>query len=132
MGSLTVFLVEDNPLIRDHLIPALRDLAGAQVLAIAESEREAIDWLAGHKGGWDLAVVDLFLKEGTGLGVINWTCGRLQRQKVAVLTNYATNESRRMCRQAGADVFFDKSIQLDLFFEYCRRLGTSNAGPAHP
>ena len=128
MGSLTVFLVEDNPLIRAHLIPALQDLAGAQVLAIAESEGEAVGWLAGHKGGWDLAVVDLFLKEGTGLGVVSWTFGRLARQKVAVLTNYATDETRILCRRAGADAIFDKSYELDQFFDYCQRLSTPDAG----
>lgn len=132
MVALTVFLVEDNPLIRAHLIPALEDLAGAQILAIAESESEAVGWLAGHKGGWDLAVVDLFLKEGTGLGVLDWTCGRLARQKVAVLTNYATDDTRRLCRRAGADAIFDKSFELDQFFDFCQRLAGPGAAPAPP
>jgi len=76
MSALTVFLVEDNPLIQAQLIPALHDLASAQVLAAVETEKEAVAWLAQHKGGWDLTVVDLFLKQGNGIGVVNWTCGR--------------------------------------------------------
>jgi hypothetical protein len=35
MNALTVFLVEDNPRIRDHLIPALADLGSASVMAAA-------------------------------------------------------------------------------------------------
>lgn len=39
--ALSVFLVEDNPNIRDSLIPALSNLGAARVAATAESEDEA-------------------------------------------------------------------------------------------
>ena len=119
MAGLSVFLVEDNQNIRDHLIPALADLGSASVMAIAQSEQEAIAWLARHKGQWDLAVVDLFLKQGSGLRVVVWCQGREPRQRVAVLTNYPTDIVRQACLDAGADAFFDKSTQLDEFFEFC-------------
>lgn len=119
MAALSVFLVEDNPLIRTHLVPALADLGSASVMGTAETEAEAIDWLAKHKGQWDLAVVDLLLKDGNGLGVIEWAMGREPRQRVVVLTNYATDATRQACKQAGADATFDKSTELEEFFEYC-------------
>jgi DNA-binding NarL/FixJ family response regulator len=117
--SLTVFLVEDNPRIRENLIPALSELGSASVMATAESEQEAIAWLARHKGGWDLAVVDFVLKQGTGLGVVKWCYGREPRQRVVVLTNYPTPAIRSACLAAGADAVFDKSTELDAFFDYC-------------
>jgi DNA-binding NarL/FixJ family response regulator len=119
MAALSVFLVEDNPRIRAHLVPALADLGSASVMGTAETEAEAIDWLAKHKGQWDLAVVDLFLKEGNGLGVVEWAMGREPRQRVVVLSNYATEAMREACKQAGADAIFDKSTELEEFFEYC-------------
>lgn len=118
---LTVFLVEDNPRIRDSLVPALADLGEASVAATAESEQEAIGWLARHKNKWDLAVVDFLLKDGSGLGVVRWCEGRGPRQHVVVLTNYATEMTRSACLQAGADEVFDKSTELELFFDYCRQ-----------
>jgi len=117
--ALAVFLVEDNPRIRENLIPALADLGSASVMATAESEQEAIGWLARHKGQWDLAVVDFMLKEGTGLGVVKWCDGREPNQRVVVLTNYPTQATRSACMAAGADALFDKSTQLDEFFDYC-------------
>ena len=114
--ALAVFLVEDNEMIRNHLIPALFDLGSASVMATAESEQEAIGWLAGHKGKWDLAVVDFILREGTGLGVVKWCNGRESHQRVVVLSNYATATTRSSCRDAGADAVFDKSTELDEFF----------------
>lgn len=115
----SIFLVEDSSTIRQHLIPALEDLSAASVMATAETEDEAIGWLAGHKGQWDLAVVDLFLREGNGLAVVNWCNGRAPHQRVVVLTNYAREDARQRCLDAGADRVFDKSIELDAFFEFC-------------
>lgn len=119
MAGLSVFLVEDNPRIKEHLIPALSDLGAASVMATAESEDEAIGWLSEHKGQWDLAVVDFFLKQGTGLSVVKWCKGRDPTQRVAVLTNYPTQATRNACTDAGADAVFDKSTELEEFFEYC-------------
>ncbi|MDM0002245.1 response regulator [Variovorax sp. J22P240] len=119
MLALSVFLVEDNCNIREQLIPALEVLSSANVMAVAASEDEAIEWLARHKGQWDLAVVDIFLERGSGLGVIRWCEGREPRQRLAVLTNDATDAMRAACRAAGADAIFDKASELERFFEFC-------------
>lgn len=126
MLTLYVFLVEDNPLIACHLSSALGDLTTADIVARAEREDEAIEWLAAHKGKWHLAVVDLFLKQGNGLEVVRWAAGREAWQKVVVLTNYANEQTRTRCLEAGADRVFDKSTELDSFFEFCNSLSSSN------
>lgn len=71
--SLSTFLVEDNPVIREHLVSAMEDLIGAKIVAQVETEADAIDWIQAHPRTWTLAVVDLFLREGSGLGVV-WAC----------------------------------------------------------
>lgn len=117
--AISIFLVEDNPQIRANLIPALEELSSANVIAVAESEDEAITWLSHNKGKWDLAVIDFFLKEGTGVGVVRWCDGREPDQRVVVLTNYPTAATRIAFKDAGADRVFDKSTELEAFFEYC-------------
>lgn len=117
--TLKVFLVEDNQTIRDNLIPTLADLAHAEVVGIAEGERDANTWLASHPDGWELAVVDLFLKEGSGLGVLRELQGRSQHQHAVVLTNYPTPSIRHRSLALGADAVFDKSTELDAFFAFC-------------
>jgi DNA-binding NarL/FixJ family response regulator len=119
--ELCIFLVEDNQQIRDNLIPALDDLGLARVVGFADSEPEAIEWLAQNEHSWDIVVVDLFLKEGSGLGVLQWVQPRRNaRQHVVVLSNYATSVMRENCRASGADAVFDKSTELDEFFDYCQ------------
>ena len=117
--ALITFLVEDNPTIRDNLIPAMEDLVNASIVGFAETEADAARWLVEHRDEWHLAVVDLFLKEGSGLGVLASCRERGPHQRVVVLTNYATTDIRERCIKLGANAVFDKSNELDAFLAYC-------------
>ena len=120
--AVITFLVEDNKTIRDQLIPTLEDLTRARVLGTAETEAQAIHWLKAHDGDWDIAVVDLFLKEGSGLGVLRGCEQRAPHQFVVILSNYATREMRAQCLALGANAVFDKSTELDHFFHFVERI----------
>jgi DNA-binding NarL/FixJ family response regulator len=118
--ALITYLVEDNPTILDNLIEALQEISGVKVTAHAATEAEATRWLTMHDGHWHLAIVDLFLKEGSGLGILASCRHRASYQKVVVLTNYATPEIRKRAAELGADAVFDKSSELDDLFAYCQ------------
>lgn len=117
--ELRTYIVEDNATIRENLIGALEELASIRPLGWAETEHQATDWLVGHERSWDLAIVDLFLKQGSGLGVIEACRARAPSQRVVVLSNYATTDMRKRCMQLGADAVFDKSNEIDALVEYC-------------
>jgi len=115
---LRIYLVEDSPVIRDSLAESLEELARARIVGWASKESEAVQWLNENKASWDLAIVDLFLLEGSGLGVVMNCRERDLRQKVIVLTNYATPAVRERCLAIGADAVFDKSNEIDEFTRY--------------
>ena len=117
--ALITFLVEDNQTIRDNLVPALEDLVNAHVIGFADTEADAAHWLLAHPDAWHLLIVDLFLKEGSGLGVLASAQTRKTAQRVVVLSNYVTNDIRARCAALGADAVFDKSRELDAFIDYC-------------
>jgi two-component system OmpR family response regulator len=117
--ELRTYIVEDNATIRENLIGTLEELARIRALGWAETENEAKAWLVGHEGQWDLAIVDLFLKQGSGLGVLEACLGRQAGGRVVVLSNYATADMRKRCAQLGADAVFDKSNEIDALVEYC-------------
>ncbi len=117
---LIAILVEDSPTIRDNLVGALQELVGVRVIAFAETASEAIERLADHAAAWQLIIVDLFLKEGSGLAVVRACQGRASHQRVVVLSNYATVTMRDRCIALGADAVFDKSTELEAFFDFCR------------
>jgi two-component system OmpR family response regulator len=121
--ELRTYVVEDNATIRENLIGTLEELASVLALGWSESEADARHWLATHRGGWDLAIVDLFLKQGSGLGVLEACQERGRSQRVIVLSNYATADMRKRCAQLGADAVFDKSNEIDALVDYCLALG---------
>jgi two-component system OmpR family response regulator len=120
--ELRTYIVEDNATIRENLIGTLEELASVHSLGWSETEADARAWLGSHGSAWDLAIVDLFLKQGSGLGVLQACHERGRGQRVVVLSNYATDDMRRRCAQLGADAVFDKSNEIDALVDYCLAL----------
>jgi len=124
---LKTFIVEDNPTIRENLIATLEELASVEAVGTADTENEGKAWLTTKSGDWDLAIIDLFLKQGSGLGVLSACRNRKPSQKVVVLSNYATADIRQRCAQIGVDAVFDKSNEIDALVDYCIQLGSTSA-----
>lgn len=116
---LKIYIVEDNPTIRENLIGTLEELAGVTAVGMAETENDGKAWLTDRQQDWDLAIVDLFLKQGSGLGVLAACRDRPSRRKVVVLSNYATADIRQRCAQLGVDAVFDKSNEIDALVDFC-------------
>ena len=116
---LKTYLIEDNPTIRDNLIATLEELAGVDTIGSADTENEGKTWLLNNPQQWDLAILDLFLKEGSGLGVLQACSARRSEQKIVVLSNYATPDVRKRCEQLGVDAVFDKSNEIESLIAYC-------------
>jgi DNA-binding NarL/FixJ family response regulator len=117
--KLRTYIVEDNATIRENLIGTLEELAEVEAVGIAETEDEGKEWLTSHTSQWDLAIVDLFLRQGSGLGVLAACRNRLSAQKMVVLSNYATPDVRMRCAQLGVDAVFDKSNEIEALVDYC-------------
>jgi DNA-binding NarL/FixJ family response regulator len=130
--KLRTFIVEDNATIRENLVGTLEELASIVSVGVADTEDDGKGWLASHPAQWDLAIVDLFLRQGSGLGVLAACRSRLPHQRVLVLSNYATPDVRMRCAQLGVDAVFDKSNEIDALVDYCIDLGKSlPEAPAH-
>ncbi len=125
--KLRTFFVEDNPTIRENLIATLAELADVEAVGLAETEADASEWLSINPGAWDLVIVDLFLREGSGLGIVTSFQQRLSSQKLLVLSNYATADVRERCLELNADAVFDKSNEIDALIDFCIDLNTAKA-----
>lgn len=127
--KIKTFIVEDSPTIRENLIATLEELTEVSTVGTAETETEGVTWLTSDSNDWHLAIVDLFLKQGTGLGVVSACKNRLPHQKVIVLSNYATPDIRKQCALLGADEVFDKSTEIELLLEFCGNLSLRLSEP---
>jgi DNA-binding NarL/FixJ family response regulator len=111
-GKVRVILIEDSESIRMRLAEALSEIEHIEVIGYAETEAEAISLL--RHIGWDVAVLDLQLKAGTGIGVLKSVTPdeRPPKSSIIVFTNYAFPQYKDRCLQLGAQGFFDKSREL--------------------
>ncbi len=121
-NPIRTFLVEDSPVIRESLIATLEELLPLEVVGSAEDEAGALQWLGKPDHAVDLVIVDIFLKSGSGLGVLLGAQALALHCKRVVLSNYATQEMRRKCLSLGADRVFDKSQEIEALISYCERL----------
>ena len=128
LQSLRTYIVEDSPVIRENLIATLEELVPVEVVGTAEDERSALHWLAQPGNQADLLIIDIFLKSGTGLGVLRAASAPAGRGQIVVLSNFATPDMRRKCLELGADQVFDKSNEIDALIHYCCRLAGGDAG----
>ena len=117
--KMRTFLIEDNHLILENLVSTLEELAPVEAIGMADSEEEGAAWLSSHSEQWDLAIVDLFLRQGSGLGILAACRLRDEQQKVVALSNYPTSEVRLRCAQLGVDAVFDKSTAIGALVNYC-------------
>jgi len=130
MGTVRIYLVEDSSIIRENLADALRESAAVEIAGCADDEATAIAWLsrAGHT--CDLVIVDIFLKSGSGLGVLKAMAAASPSPKRIVLSNHATPDIRAKCLELGATEVFDKSNELDEMLGWLKRFSQSGHGAA--
>jgi DNA-binding NarL/FixJ family response regulator len=132
MPPLKTYIVEDSPVIRENLIATLEELVPVEVVGTADDESSAVSWLARPSNDCELVIVDIFLKNGSGLGVLRAAQEHPQRHKLVVLSNYATSDMRRRCLALGADKVFDKSSEIDALLRYCGRLAAGEPLDSRP
>jgi DNA-binding NarL/FixJ family response regulator len=127
---LRVLLIEDSPLIRERLAESLATPGRVEIIGQADSEQAAIGLLAAAP--WDVMVLDLQLRHGTGLGVLRaLTSRRPANAKVIVLTNYAFPQYRAKSLALGADFFFDKAREYHRVREVLDSLASERTSGAH-
>ena len=116
--QLAVFVVEDNAEIQENLVEALEELTCVKVVGCTATEEGALEWLRAPNH-WDMVIVDLFLKGGSGMRLVQHMHRARPEQKIIVFSNYVNASVRKRCAQLGVDAVFDKSTEIDALVDYC-------------
>ena len=116
---LKVFLIEDSALLQELLGGMLSELDGVDFCGCADGEAQALQRLA--EAPVDLVIIDIELKQGSGIGVLDalqTDSERYGKPRKVVLTNYAHATMRQRCDRFGMDAFFDKSLHINQLIDY--------------
>jgi DNA-binding NarL/FixJ family response regulator len=127
--ALRVFMVEDA----DNMLSLMKELCLAlgemEIVGTSGTEAEAIDWLEQNRGGWDVAVLDLVLSQGSGINLVSRARTTHRTGQIAVFSGYATPGVEEHCKRLGADAVFDKR-DTQRFVEWLELLRLKASGPS--
>lgn len=107
--TLRAIIVEDNPVLCDHLCELVSGTGDYEILGIADSVEGGLDLL---KQQPDIALVDLDLIDGHGSDIIS-AAAATGTCKVLVVTIFADEQSVLCAFEAGADGFILKDSTLN-------------------
>jgi DNA-binding NarL/FixJ family response regulator len=108
--AVKVFIVEDSATIRERLTELMDEVDGAAVVGSADTPSDAIAGILNTRP--DCVVLDYQLLGGTGIDVLRAVHPKASGIVFVVLTNHANPQYRRLCQEAGASWFFDKSTEF--------------------
>jgi DNA-binding NarL/FixJ family response regulator len=119
--KLKVFLIEDAQRIRSVLIEVLQQIENVEVVGFAESEKDALSQLRSIE--WDIAIVDIGLREGSGLAVLS-ALKNDERDygKRLVFTSSPSRALKFRTLSLGAEGFFDKSFEMDMLVDHIQAM----------
>ncbi|MFC5496858.1 response regulator [Caenimonas terrae] len=123
--TVKMLLVEDRPQVWGLVLDLLSTVGDFTLAKAVSTEAEANLWLEENPGQWDLAVVDLVLEQGTGLGVLARARQHARGAKIVVFSEYITQGMRKHCLELGADEAFQKSTDTKAFVDYCAGVAAS-------
>lgn len=106
--GVRVLIVEDAKPMQELVSDLLESVGGFEVVGMASNETAATEWLLRHRGGWDLAIVDLLLAEGSGFTLIT-RCNKEPGGAVLVFSDFVTPVVRQRCIRLGADGVISKA-----------------------
>jgi DNA-binding NarL/FixJ family response regulator len=109
-GRAKVFIVEDSPPVRDRLAELVGEIDGVALVGVAETPGDAIAGILNARP--DCVVLDYQLLGGSGVEVLRAVRPQAPDIVFIVLTNHPNTQYRRLCLEAGASWFFDKSTEF--------------------
>lgn len=113
-------IVEDYTSVRTRLVELLEEVPGLEIVGLADDEPGALEIFQRHRP--DVAVLDIRIRNGSGIALLD----QIKRQRpdcvVIMLTNLAHQEYRQRCLEAGADHFLEKSREFSRVAKLLRQL----------
>ena len=105
-----VFIVEDSHSVRCRLVELVGAIDGISVVGEAAFPSEAVAGIRETRP--DCVVLDFQLIGGTAVDVLRAVHPGSPEIAFVVLTNHPTAQYRRVCMEAGASWFLDKSTEF--------------------
>jgi two-component system response regulator DevR len=126
---LTVYIVDDSPVMRERLTESVADIAGVKIAGQSGDPFEALDRL--RKSHPDVVILDIRLPKRSGIDVLKDIKKNPAAPVVIMVTNYPYRQYRQACMTAGADYFFSKMDEFEMIRETLSRIALHHQKKIH-
>lgn len=112
-SELTIYIVEDSPLVRERLIETVGEVPNSRIVGQAEAVADALEGI--YHAQPRVLILDVQLRGGSGFRLLKqMRAAQIDRPElVIVVTNYPSEDYRTASHACGADHFFDKASEFD-------------------
>lgn len=124
-GKQKILIVDDSPLVAPRIVDLLDKLEPAVIIGEAVNAEEALDIM--QEIIPDVVLLDLNLPGKSGVGLLTEIKSKYPDVSVIIFTNHADPYYRNLCKELGADYFFDKSTEFDLLPKALKELAAETA-----
>lgn len=112
---MKILVVEDSIYIRDRIKKLLKQIPYTQITGFFDNSSDAFDDIKINQP--EIVIIDIFLKNGSGLELISQIKTIYPDITVIVFTNYAIPFFEKKCKDAGVNHFLDKSEDFEKIFD---------------
>lgn len=111
-SELTIFIVEDSPLVLERLVEAVGDVPNARVVGNADAVTPALEGVRTARPR--VLILDVQLRDGSGFRLLKRmrSEGICRPEVVIIVTNHPNDDYRSASRECGVDHFFDKGAEF--------------------
>jgi len=108
--ALKIMIVDDSVFILERIINFIAEINEVKITGICRSADEAFEYLSGEIP--DLAIIDIRLKDSSGIDVLNHIKNKQLKTVTIMMTNYPSEQYKQACIDLGADYFLEKSFEF--------------------
>jgi len=109
-GKKVVLVVDDSLVVLERMIPMLQNSQNVEFVVHAGTYKEALAVLQEIKP--DCILLDIQLPDQSGIELLQLVRERYDQMLVFMMTNKASDHYRAICKEMGANRFFDKSMDF--------------------
>ena len=117
---MKVFIVDDSAIILERLVTLLTTIPDIEIVGQANNTKEAKRAI--QKLRPDVLILDIQMPGGSGIKLLHQLKQETPCPLVLIITGSSFPQYRKKCLAAGADYFFDKSIEFGQLQETLRKL----------
>jgi DNA-binding NarL/FixJ family response regulator len=117
---IKLLIADDSSLLQGYLMDTVRRFQEIRIVGHAEDVPHAVESVAKLKP--DVVILDIQMPGGSGIDVLETIKKSKPSPIVIMFTNYPYPQYRKKCLAAGADFFFDKSLEFDALTDTLKNL----------